>query len=307
MKATRQGSEVEGTAVRPIDLDAGRRAFIRSVGLSAAAAAIFAGGAVIPGEAEAQSVTDADILNFALNLEYLEAEFYLRAVFGRGLRAGDVGTSPGRVDGGRKVNFSGQRKIREYAEEIAIDEENHVQFLRKALGSAAVKRPRLNIGTAFRDAAQAAGLGPNFDAYASVDNFLLAAFIFEDVGVTGYKGAAPLISNKDTLEAAAGILAAEAYHAGIIRTVLFSRDVIQPTVNISNLRDKADGTGDKDQPIIGRTGEVEAQSVGKANLVPLDSNGLAFSRTTGQVLGIVYLGNNRQGGFFPNGMNGRFR
>lgn len=307
MKTTREGIEGEGIAGRPIDLDAGRRAFIRSVGLSAAAAAIFAGGAAIPGDAEAQTVTDADILNFALNLEYLEAEFYLRATFGRGLRAADVGSSPGRVDGGRKVNFSGQRNIREYAEEIAIDEENHVQFLRKALGSAAVKRPRINIGTAFRDAAQAAGLGNNFDAYASVDNFLLAAFIFEDVGVTAYKGAAPLISNKGTLEAAAGILAAEAYHAGIIRTVLFARGVIQPTVNISDLRDKADGRGDKDQPIIGRQGETDPELVGQANLVPLDRNGLAFSRTTGQVLGIVYLGNNRQGGFFPNGVNGNIR
>ena len=245
-------------------------------------------------------VTDVDILNFALNLEYLEAEFYLRAAFGRGLSNGDTGGTGklGAVTGGSKVPFK-SRIIKNYAVEIAGDEQNHVQYLRKALGNAAVARPTIDLQRSFTAAAQAGGLikkGQSFDPFANETNFLLAAFIFEDVGVTAYNGAAPLISSKQVLAAAASVLAVEAYHAGEIRTILYGMGLYKPAQAISDLRDKADRDGDKDQGI---------GNASTANVIPTDKNGLAYARTTDQVLRIVYLGNDNQGGFFPSGLNGK--
>jgi hypothetical protein len=269
----------------------GRRGFF--TGAAAAAATLGTLATAAPGAALAQSadVSDADIANFALNLEYLEAEFYLRAAFGRGLSSGDADGAgrAGRVTGGRRVSFR-TPAIREYAEEIARDEEAHVRFLRSALGDAAVARPEIDLDRAFDAAARAAGLGSSFDPFASELNFLLGAFIFEDVGVTAYKGAAPLIDDKGILEAAAGILAVEAYHAGLVRTVLFAQGAFEPVQKISDLRDAADGRGDKDQGIGSPT---------NGNIIPADRNAIAFSRSTREVLNIVYL--------FPRGLNGRIR
>ena len=290
--------------------------------------ALMAGTATVAAAtaANAQAApSDADILNFALNLEYLEAQFYSFASFGTGLDnalLGGTGTQGG-VTGGRAVNFT-DPVVRQYAREIAQDEIAHVRFLRTALGGAAVSQPALDIGTdpngAFSSAARAAGLvgpGQSFDPYANDEAFLLGAFIFEDVGVTAYKGAAALISNKGTLEAAAGILAVEAYHAALVRTVLYGKGVETPSLRsaadaISNARDSLDGSTDLDQgisPIPTAAGAPAAQSPTASNIVPLDADGLAFSRTGGQVLNIVYLNPAAvsRGGFFPAGVNGPIR
>ena len=317
----------------------GRRTFLTTAGIAAAGLGAF--GLATPNLASAQAADpananllrrpsrrrDADILNFALNLEYLEAEFYLRAL---GITDGLAGNTSGRGDegavtGGKAVTFTNPN-VEAYAREIAADERAHVLFLRQALAGAAVARPAIDLETSFTTAARAAGLiaaDATFDAFANDVTFLLAAFIFEDVGVTAYKGAAPLLLDRGVLEAAAGVLAVEAYHAGTVRTTLFAlRDtevapgltVADAVQRISDLRDALAGPDqDDDQGIVG-DGETDAVDGDDgdddvANIVPTDANGIAFSRTPRQVLNIVYGSPDSptQGLFFPNGVNGTIR
>lgn len=281
-----------------VDIMAGRRAFLQSLGFATAGlAALGTGVATAPAPARAATLSDVDILNFALNLEYLEAEFYLQAAFGRSLADGDT-TGRGKrggVTGGARVPFA-SKDVRDYAREIAKDEEDHVKFLRAGLGKAAVARPKIDLKGSFTAAARAAGLigkGDTFDPFADDDSFLIGAFIFEDVGVTAYKGAARFLENKDLLEAAAGILAVEAYHAGEVRTLLYGRGLFRAANAVSDLRAAVGGGADQG-----------IRRNGRANIVPADSNGIAYSRTPQEVLAIVYLGGETEGGFFPNGLNG---
>jgi hypothetical protein len=263
-------------------------------------------------------VNDFDILNFALNLEYLEAEFYQRAAFGTPLSSADTGLATSNVVGGTMVPFA-IPAVQQYANEIAADELNHVRFLRQALGKRAVVEPAINFTDTFTALAIGAGIiqaGQTFDPFANDLNFLLGAFVFEDVGVTAYHGAATYIANTGYLTAAAGILAVEAYHAAEIRTLIFQQG--STAINIANeisaFRDLASNAV-MVPGAIQNTDQGVDNSDGTANIVPADSNSLAFSRTFGQVLNIVYGSTATVtadtapavGGFFPNGLNGRIR
>jgi hypothetical protein len=127
--------------------------------------------------------------------------------------------------------------------------------------------------------------------------------LMEDVGVTAYHGAAPLLTSKANLDAAAGILAVEAYHMGMARSTLYRMGTAARNAAnaISDARDRIDGPGDVDQGIVLN---------GRANIVPADADAKAFSRTPQQVLRIVY-GTDQSGvsggGIFPLGMNGKLR
>lgn len=309
---------------------AGRRRFLSAAGM----AGIGALGAGMLGHNTARGVGQAtyedpkkhhastfDILNFALNLEYLEAEYYLRATTGAGLADSEITgvggskagrdahtqVTPGAVTGGTRVNFASPT-VAQLAADIAADEHAHVLLLRSVLGNRAVARPTIDLSASFTAAAVAAGLitqGQTFDPFADDDSFLLGAFVFEDVGVTAYHGAATHIGDGDVLQAAAGLLGTEAYHAGAVRAFLGIRGQTAPSDlsianGISSLRAHADGSGGNgnDAPLTDSNGAL----VIAAN----DANGLVYARTLNQVLSIVYLGGaaGTGGGFFPNAMNG---
>lgn len=251
------------------------------------------------------SRTDINILNFALNLEYLEAEYYSYATTGAGIQSQGVSVNglgtPGDIiiKANPQVPFA-TPAIHQYAQEIAADEIAHVKLLRAVLGANAVARPAIDLVGSFTAAAQAAGIigqGETFDPFADEVSFLLGAFIFEDVGVTAYHGAAPLVINKTVLSAAAGILGTEAYHAANVRTIIYATGARaqEAAQKISDLRDSLDGSTDDDQGVVLN---------GMANIVPTDENGLVFARTAAQVLAIVYFSPTAtSGGFFPNGIN----
>jgi Ferritin-like domain len=127
--------------------------------------------------------------------------------------------------------------------------------------------------------------------------------LFEDVGVTAYAAAAPLIQKKEFVEAAAGILAVEAYHMGraLSQLYLMGEEAWNAASAVSDAWDKVDGGQDKDQGI---------RVNGKANVVPSTPDAIAFHRTPQEVLPIVYLADQKgsaKGYFYPNGMNGALK
>ncbi len=297
-----------------------RRRFLKSAGMGAlglASASLLAKGA----EAATHPYdSDVLILNFALNLEYLEAQYYAHATTGMGLEALGIGVdgSNGRKAGPVIVKPTGSTQvpfqsdaIRQFAAEIAQDEESHVVFIRKALASFGlpyVAQPEIDLYNSFNTLAQAAGLGASFDPFASDINFLLGAYIFEDVGVTAYHGAAPVIQNKSVLSYAAGILAVEAYHAGLVRTNLFELGQGPATQAISNVRvalggDSVDSNGNLVPPDYGVEQPVDGGGT-TSSIVVSDSNAIAFNRSIQQVLHIVYGNTSGMPGlFFPKRIN----
>jgi len=105
------------------------------------------------------------------------------------------------------------------------------------------------------------------------------------------------LQNKDYLDAAASILAVEAYHAGTVRTTLGALGLQSQANAISAVRAKA-GNG-KEQGL--STASLTL------NVAPTDTDSLAYRRSASEVLSIVYNGIPAGGGFFPDRMNGTIR
>jgi hypothetical protein len=320
-----------------------RRSFLAGAGTTAAAAMVVGcsnNSNINPTPpATTLAFTDADILNYALNLEYLEAEFYLRAATGSGLAAADIGSSPGAVTTTGNITVQAVPALpaaqQNILNEIAFEEQQHVRLLRAALGASAVARPAIDL-TFFSTLANVAGVTAGgstvlpvsgataFSPFTSFDAFLIGSFIFEDVGVTAYAGGATLITSAENLLAAAGVLATEAYHAAYVRTTITGRAIAAaaagtayPYLTIANQVEALRATltvGQASAP--STSGSVETKLILPSSattpsaIVAADStNAIGFARTTSQVHHIVYgsatLGVSK-GGFFPNGTNSIF-
>jgi rubrerythrin len=139
----------------------------------------------LPGLASAASIPKSDIaiLNFALTLEYLEASFYAEAV--------------------KNIDRTTQGQLYEFASVVAAHEAAHVNFLKKALGAKAVKKPKFDFGNAVTD----------------LPTFVKTSFALENTGVHAYLGQAGKIKTPAILGAAATIATVEARHAAAIALV----------------------------------------------------------------------------------------
>jgi hypothetical protein len=154
----------------------------------------------LPSYARGATKNDADILNYALTLEYLQASFYTEAE-----RLGALGP-----------------KAALAARVVGAVERAHVKALRQALGGAAVARPRFN----FRDTTE------------GETDFLKTAVALEDLAAAAYKAQAPRINSKAYLAAAVAIHSVEARHAAWMRrlvgivpaTTAFDQPIARPAV-----------------------------------------------------------------------------
>jgi hypothetical protein len=122
---------------------------------------------------------DIGILNYALTLEYLEAAFY---------------------NGATAANMSLSAQTAAFLKVVTTDENAHVKFLKKALGSKAAKEPKFNFK----------------GANTSPEMFMKTAQVLENTGVHAYSGQALNIKSAAYVKAALSILTIEARHASVI-------------------------------------------------------------------------------------------
>jgi Ferritin-like domain len=182
-------AETHYDAVEALDEGDSRRSFLKKAGLGGAA--VMGSGALLaaltPAGAMAASGKgrppasfgkgDIGILNYALTLEYLEAAFYNEATK-------------------NKVASGAQESA--FLKTTTADENAHVAFLKKALGSKAVKAPKVDFGDA-----------------TSKAKWIPTSFALENTGVHAYSGQVLNISNPAYVAAAASILTIEARHASV--------------------------------------------------------------------------------------------
>ncbi len=304
---------MEKRSIDLVDKALSRRSFLAGAG-TVAAGTLVAGcsnstpATPLPAPVPA-ALTDMDYLNFALNLEYLEAEFYLHAATGSGLSTADAGSGAAAVTVPSTTQLTGLTPVQSaYLNEVAQNELDHVRFLRAQLSSAAVARPAIDL-TFFGPLATAAGITTSntFNPFTNYSNYLIGAFIFEDVGVTAYHGAALALQSKTILGAAAAIHAVEAYHAASIRTQIVAADFIaggttNPLTTIANQVSTLRGTLGGGNETALSPGSIVASNA---------TTSIGFSRSTDQVMHIVYgQGGGAgvpKGGFFPAGLNGNIK
>ncbi|MED6211507.1 hypothetical protein PIB30_074389 [Stylosanthes scabra] len=262
--------------------------------------------------------SDIELLEFSLNLEYLEAEFFLHGATGRGIDDVD----PELAQGG-PLPIGGNKAVldaftRDIILQFGYQEVGHLRAIKRTIEG--FPRPLLNISkevfAEIVDSAFGKSLQPPFDPYANVINFLLASYVIPYVGLTGYVGANPKLQNATFKKLVGGLLGVESGQDAVIRAMLYDSGHLQVhpyevtvatfTDRISSLRNKLGNEGLRDDGLgVPRLGGTVGRTFG--NVLAGDRDSLAYGRTPQEILRIVYGGGDEHvpGGFFPWGAHGR--
>ncbi|KAJ3669529.1 hypothetical protein LUZ60_011479 [Juncus effusus] len=264
--------------------------------------------------------TDIELLQFALNLEYLETEWFLNGAIGHGLDLVDPKLAAGGPApiGVRLANLD--NVTRDIITEFGYQEVGHLRAIKSTVGG--FPRPLMDLrGHNFAkiiDNAFGFNLDPPFDPYLSSINYLIASYILPYVGLVGYVGASPNINGYVSKGLLAGLLAVEAGQDAVIRSLLYQKadEIVAPyqnltvaqfTNSISELRNRLASCGTKDEGIKLVDSQLGAERRTTSNVLSADINSLAYRRTPAEILRIVYgTGDeNRPGGFLPKGGLGK--
>ncbi|KAK9089995.1 hypothetical protein Sjap_023172 [Stephania japonica] len=268
--------------------------------------------------AGANEVMETDLIEFPLNLEYLEAEFFLWGALGYGLDK----VAPNLTMGGppplgvRKARLS--PFICDIVAQFAFQEVGHLRAIKAAVPG--FPRPLLDLSASsfakVMDHAFGRPLIPPFDPYANDLTFLLASYLIPYVGLTGYVGTSPKLNSTSSKKLVAGLLAVESAQDAVIRALLYQRALVRVapygvtvaefSTRMSELRNKLGKAGMKDEGLIvpqamGAEGKISG------NVIAGNETSTAYERTPEEILRIVYGGGNEHvpGGFFPNGADGK--
>ncbi|KAL9859339.1 hypothetical protein AtNW77_Chr1g0046741 [Arabidopsis thaliana] len=260
---------------------------------------------------------DRKLLEFPLNLEYLEAEFFLFGALGFGLDKVAPNLTMGGPSpiGAQKANLD--PLTRDIILQFAWQEVGHLRAIKKTVKGFA--RPQLDLSKkAFAkvmDKAFGVKFVPPFNPYANSYNYLIASYLVPYVGLTGYVGANPKLQCPASRKLVAGLLGVESGQDAVIRGMLYARaaHIVYPygvtvaafTDKISDLRNKLGKAGVKDEGlIVPKFMGAEGQVIG--NVLVGNELSLSFDRTPEEILRIVYGSGNESvpGGFYPKGADG---
>ncbi|KAD4385139.1 hypothetical protein R6Q59_010712 [Mikania micrantha] len=260
---------------------------------------------------------DEKLLEFPLNLEYFEAEYFLFGSMGQGLDSVEPDLAAGGPPpiGAKQANLTSL--VKDIITQFGYQEVGHLRAIKKTVRG--FPRPLLNLSaesfaTVMNDAF-GSPLSPPFDPYANDINYLISCYVIPYVGLTGYVGANPELHSPVSRKLVAGLLGVESGQDAVIRSLLYERadekvvpyetTVVEFTEKISKLRNKLGKMGLKDEGLKVPK-KLGAEKKVQGNVLAGDEDSLAYGRTPKEILRIVYgTGDEKTpGGFYPNGGNG---